>query len=226
MHGGRAFHLVYSVRVRRTLRVVSVLILLAGATVAHADIAEQRRRLPPAPEYGCSDPIAGDWQSQFWTNGYWLARTLRLERVTPAGSTSVSGTELIEVWSGPREIASRPTCDPRAPIGWYTGTSPLLGTFDGTRLDVRATRFDAGSVRCGNLGGYVPDHFRGKLESGGTELHTRNDDGTNPETTVVFRRVTCADGGPAPAPSPPPAAPAPLPPPREAAGCASYLPGL
>lgn len=212
--------------VRRTLRVLCVIVLLGAVGVAHADIAEQRRRLPPPPEVGCTDPIAGDWQSQFWTRGYWLTRTLRLGAADPA-SRSVVGVELIETWPGPRDVAARPTCDPAAPIGWYAGESPLVGTFDGSRLDVRATRFELGRIVCGMGAQYVPDHFRGSLESGGTELFLQNNDGRNPETTVVFRRVTCTNGSAAaPVALPVPSTTPPAPPPRATRGCSSYVPGL
>lgn len=211
---------------RQTLRIACIVALFTVGTIAHADIAEQRRRLPPAAaQAGCTDALTGDWKSQFWTNGDWLVRTLRLSPLA-AGSTDVRGVELIEVWNGRRDVERSPTCVEGNGLRWYTGESPLIGTFDGTRLDVRATGFELGAVRCGVFGGYVPDHFRGVLESAGTELHTRNDDGSNPETTVVFRRVTCGDGSAAPVP--PPAAPSPpvTLPPREASGCSSYIPGL
>ena len=149
-------------------------------------------------------------------------RTLRLRRVTP-GAPQLEGVELVEAWHGPRSVESRPTCAPGSSIGWYLGDSTLSGTFDGAHVDVRAGPFTLRSILCGIRQTYVPDHFRGTLESAGTELHTRNDDGRNPETTVVFRRVTCADGSAAPATPP---APIPTPrPPRAEEGCASYLPG-
>jgi hypothetical protein len=210
--------------VRRSVRAACVLLLLLAATVARADITEQRRRLPPPLADPCADPITGDWQSQFWTQGNWLARTLRLRRVTP-GAPDVVGTELIEAWDGWRDVPARPTCRPEAPIDWYSGQSALSGTFDGARLDVRATPFELGTVYCGVFPSYSPDHFRGSLASAGTELLTSNDDGQNPETTVVFRRVTCGDGVAVPPAAPPPVA-APLPPPREAEGCAARLPGF
>jgi len=210
--------------VRRTLRLFCLFALLVTATVAHADIAEQRRRLPPPPENGCTDPIAGDWQSQFWTRGSWLVRTLRLRRVTP-GAPQLNGVELVEAWYGPHTVESRPTCAPGSSIGWYLGESTLSGSFDGARIDVQAAPFQLRSILCGAFNSYSPDHFRGTLESAGTELHTRNDDGRNPETTVVFRRVSCVDGSTAPSPSPPPTPFVAPPPPRAEEGCASYLPG-
>lgn len=185
---------------RRRLVAVAVLALALAPLVAHADIEEQRRRLPPSPE-GCPDPIEGDWSSVFWTRGYWLSRTLHVHRTSPGASTVV-GTVDVESWIGP---ASDPThaCD-AAHSPWYVGVMPAQGTFDGTTLDFLCTSFTLRETRCGIADRYNPDHFTGPLVSNGTEIHTTNDDAGHLVSTVVFRRTACAEAPPPPSPLPPP----------------------
>jgi hypothetical protein len=127
-----------------------------------------------------------------YLNGYLYRFTLTIRREKP-GEPKIAGEIESHFWASRDGRTQPPTCAEN------TGEEliidmPAEGTFEDKRISFIGQSWSLREVICGRYtGAYYPDGFSGKLIPDGTEFHTENDDGYNPVTTVVFRRIRCGD---------------------------------
>ncbi len=177
-----------------------LLCLVVRPSLAPATVEEQRKRLPP-PARDCDDPVTGWWMGHQVLRNDWYRFTLEVHRVEP-GSEELTGNIEAWVWDGEAGEGSPPPCQDND-HNQYILDQPAKGTFRNNHIEFIGQSYTVRKVLCGSSGGYYPDGFSGDLILENTEFHTENDDGYNPITTVVFRRIKC-DDAPKPIPDLPP----------------------
>ena len=181
--------------------------------IAPASVEEQRKRLPP-PARDCDDPIAGVWMGHQLLNGYWYRFTLDIERTSP-GAETLTGNIESHYWNDLESRYEPPACDGVNVHNQVIVDMPAEGVFRDNAVAFTGTSWSLREEVCGRFSGaYYPDGFSGQLIHEGTEFHSENDDGHNPITTVVFRRIRCRDVD-----RPMPELPDPSPPPKYSSGC-------
>ncbi|MEL6177883.1 MAG: hypothetical protein AAFS10_02975 [Myxococcota bacterium] len=207
-----------SERRRRRRKLWVVCACIAGLfalqpALAPASVEEQRKRLPP-PARDCDDPIAGVWMGHQLLNGYWYRFTLDIERPT-LGAEALTGTIESHYWNDLESRYEPPACDGVNFHNQVIVDMPAEGSFHDNVVQFYGTSWSLREEVCGRFSGaYYPDGFSGALIHEGTEFHSQNNDGHNPVTTVVFRRIRCRDID-----RPMPELPEPTPPPRYSSGC-------
>lgn len=166
-----------------------VLACLLRPTLAPATVEEQRRRLPP-PAQDCQDPVTGFWMGHQVTRGTWYRFTLDVRRVEPGGSELTGSIESL-YWDV--DAPEPPPCEGNNHDQLLIDM-PAKGRFEDGRIEFTGQSWTLRKTLCGSMfGSYAPDSFAGRLIEENTEFHTENDDGYNPITTVVFRRIKCGD---------------------------------
>ena len=187
---------------RRAALVASALALatLALAGAAHANIEEQRARLPPPVDPNeCPDPVEGVWQSHSyqprWTEWSMFQLVVRRKR---AGSPELDVAISNHSWTGtPAE--SDPPGDCNGGRQNWNIVMTGAGTTDGSHIEAWGTSWRIDRVFCSPWGGYNLDHFSGTIDRQLQEFQTVNNDGGRAvNEPTVFRRVRCIEPPPQP----------------------------
>jgi len=192
---------------------VVVLAMFLRPALAPATIEEQRKRLPP-PAHDCTDPVTGWWMGYQVLRNDWYRFILEVHRVE-AGSEELTGNIEALVWDGEAGQGTPPPCNDND-HDQYLLDMPARGSYRNNHIEFIGQSYKVRRVICGHFSDYYPDGFSGDLILENTEFHTENDDGHNPITTVVFRRIKCEE-----VPQPVPDLPPPLPP-SSSSGCGCF----
>ena len=143
----------------------------------------------------------------------WYRFRLHVERESP-GSDGLTGHIEAHVWDGDGEQSQPPPCEGNTHLE-YKLEMPAIGEFKDNQIEFIGQSYKITERLCGTkFGSYYPDGFSGRLIERGTEFHSINNDGHNPEIPVVFRRIKCSDDI-----LPTPDLPAEQPPPKYSRGC-------
>lgn len=185
--------------------VVAAMLFAPG--IGHANIEEQRARLPPPAT--CQDPVEGVWLSHSWyPQQEWYMFTLRVRRAS-AGSRDLVGEIESHAWNGTTQEVEPPAC--RSGLDHWVIFMPARGHLDedGT-IHFGGTSWRVKDTFCGyapGLGSYNLDQFSGKIDADLQEFQSVNNDGGEAvNEPTVFRRVGCLEPRPTPHPvvAPPP----------------------
>jgi hypothetical protein len=169
--------------------VAFVLALTLGVADAPATVAEQRARLPPPAE--CESPIAGKWKALVYSfpTEAWYEHDLEIHQ-DPKDPTVLTGMHYVDAWTGVPDKPEPTTCTQR-----QKGKMVAHGTFLDGKVAFYSGDYELVQVVCGDLTGYNPDNFTGRLEPERQEFQAvNNDGGMSVNEPAVFRRVACFDG--------------------------------
>ncbi len=182
-------------------RRILVLVFVLGVAVSlmprgsSATVEEQRARLPPPAE--CPDRVEGTWKALVWMayQHYWYEYTVVIKRSAPPKDGGIAGPlegEMIShYWSGDAKQDKPPACSPG--VRELTVKMPGKGSVDDKmNVDFGANSYTVDNIACGSRGGYLPDHFTGKIDPAIQEFQSVNNDGGSAvNEPAVFRRIRC-----------------------------------
>ena len=151
-------------------------------------LRQQRSRLPDAAE-NCYDDIVGIWVGQILLRTSWHHFTLDIDRVSPR-SDQIDGVILTEVWTGTEADVSPSECIEEEQIH-YTLEQPAIGSYRNGVLTVAGQSVENKVRICGERFNYFADTFTGAVSVGMNEFYVINDDGWNPTSELLFRRIEC-----------------------------------
>ena len=95
------------------------------------------------------------------------------------------------MWTGTEEEYEPPECDQDSLRLYYTLEQPSEGSYEGGELTVAGQRKENEQLHCGTMGNYFVDTFTGTVYPGMNEFRVVNDDGFNPRSELLFRRIEC-----------------------------------
>ena len=177
----------------RVLWVALFALLTLASRSAPGTVAEQRARLPPAAE--CAGKVEGKWKAQVYTagEGAWYEFDLEIHKV-PGSETELTGLVHVHSWRGDPNQASPGPCDGRL---HYRGTMNGRGSYHDGDIAFGGSDFHLDETMCGEMGGYNPDQFTGRIDERLQEFQSVNNDGGQAvNEPTVFRRIGCFDEGP------------------------------
>ena len=151
-------------------------------------LRQQRSRLPAAAQ-NCYDDIVGVWVGQILLRTSWHHFTLDLARVQPRAN-EINGVIYTEVWTGTETDVEPPGCIEEGQIH-YTLEQPAGGSYLDGVLTVAGQSVENKVRLCGDQFNYFADTFTGAVSVGMNEFYVINDDGWNPTSELLFRRIEC-----------------------------------
>ena len=190
---------------------VAAIALGIFAPAVHANVQEQRARLPPPAT--CTDPVEGIWMSHKYSPNYgdWYIFTLKIQRV-PGSATELTGEIQAHSWNGSPQEEEPPPCRPGLSHWTVFMTARGQAHPDG-RIMFGGTAWRPENAYCGRSPGpgeYNLDNLSGTIDAAIQEFQSvNNDGGRSVNDPMVFRRVRCLDTpsvqqGPRPQVTPPP----------------------
>jgi hypothetical protein len=153
------------------------------------ELEEQRARLPDAAE-NCYDDVVGIWVGQSLLSSSWHHFTLDIDWADDDEEV-IEGVIYTQVWTGTEEEYEPPECDQDSLRLYYTLEQPSEGSYEGGELTVAGQRKENEQLHCGTMGNYFVDTFTGTVYPGMNEFRVVNDDGFNPRSELLFRRIEC-----------------------------------
>ena len=180
------------------MAIVLVLLALAlgvFAPAVHANVQEQRARLPPPAT--CTDPVEGIWMSHKYSPDYgdWYMFTLKIHRV-PGSATELTGEILSHSWNGTPQEEQPPPCRPGLDH-WQVFMTARGHAQPGGQIFFGGTAWRPDQAFCGRAPGpgmYNLDNFSGTIDPAIQEFQSvNNDGGRSVNDPMVFRRVRCLD---------------------------------
>jgi hypothetical protein len=152
------------------------------------ELRKQRARLPEVAK-NCYDDIVGIWVGQSLLSTSWHHFTLDIVR-DDLDRDRIEGTIYTEVWNGTEEDIEPPECIDDGHIH-YTLEQPAIGSYENGVLTVSGQSIENEVKHCGRMHNYFADTFTGEVSVGMNEFRVVNNDGWNPESELLFRRIEC-----------------------------------
>ena len=152
------------------------------------EVRKQRKWLPEVAE-NCYDDIVGTWVGQSLLSSSWHHFTLDIERDSK-DRDKIKGTIYTEVWTGQESDVEPPECINDGHVH-YTLEQPAVGSYRDGVLTVSGKSVENKTKYCGSMHNYFEDTFTGEVSVGMNEFRVINDDGWNPPSKLLFRRIEC-----------------------------------